>query len=404
MGFSTKANTEAALGNSETGATGSSSTPEQWKEWDEYYFGLIKGEAKQSVRKDGSEVEGKTYKKTTSVGILKAIFDLGTQPQQDSSYDSKCALPEEGEDYSAEEREHMKKFPTNDFVWEDGKRKQTKPERPAQEYVFMYDFPKIMVDWTKHPLEDMQRLGVKPLRVSYNGSFTKGGVTYLGKNLRLTPHWQTKKLSPNNPIMKIASSSRLLKEFEDSSYDLGTLVESACKWEVFLEKRVVDNKTYFQPVIKNHSEITEVDAGDVVVTIEQQIPQCDTEFVGVLMNGGDYPDNVLEVISHRKELMSVLPRSTTFYPNKVKAPDFTLGVSWEESDLCKALTAYLEKNGKDAPKASNTSSPESEVNTQPKKEVVSKASTQAPVTKESVAEKAEEFEGDGYDFDTDVPF
>lgn len=385
MTFSTKANTQQANGVPSAGE-GSSTTPEQWKEWDDYYYGLLSGKEQQATRKDGSVIEGKFFKKANLVGQLKFILDIGTQPQSDSVYDSKVALPQEGEEYSEEELAHMKKFPDNKYFWEDGKRKQSKTERPTQEYVFMFDFGKIMVDWTKHPLPNLQKLGVKPLRVSYNGSFTKNGSIVLGKTLAFKPHYKTKKLSPNNPIMKIANSCGVLQEFESNDYDLGVLVDCACKWEVFLEKREYEGKTYYQTSIKNHSEITEVEAGDVTITREQQIPACPTEFMGILMNGGEYTDEMLELVSNKRELMAVLPRSEKFKPSPIKYPDFELGVDWKESDLCKALESYLAKKGE-----SKTTPPKQEDKQEPKQ----------PVKKEEPKTTNAE---PPMDFDSDIPF
>ena len=389
MGFSTKANTAQANGNT-GGATegGSSTTPEQWDAWNEYYEGLFSGDWKAATRKDGSVIEGKFFKKANLVGKLKFILDIGYQPQADSVYDSKAAAPKDGEEYSSEELEHLKKFPDNAFYWEEGKRKQSKPERPTQEYIFQYDFGKTMVDWTKHPLPNLQRLGLKPLRVSYNGSFSKGKDNIvLGKTLAFKPHYKTKKLSPNNPIMKIAASSGVASSFEQNEYDLGALVDSACKWNVFLEKREYEGKKYYQTVIKNHSEITEVEAGDMVITVEQQIPECPTEFMGILMNGGEYTDEMMENIVHKREMMAVLPRSTTFKPSPIKFPDFELGVSYEGSDLEKALTAYQTKSG-------------SVKQEQPKKEVKKEAAT---VKKEEATPTQEPMEFDE-EMDDTIPF
>ncbi len=356
MSFSTKSTTQPTSSESNT-------SPEQWEAWYDYYYGLFGGTEKQSTRKDGSVIDNQFFKKSNLVGINKGIIDIGTQKQRDSLYDSKCALPEEGEENSAEELAHMEKYKGNYFIWEDGKRKQGKPEQPAQEYVLLFDFPKVMIDWTKHPIEAMHRLGTKPLRVSVNGSFYDHASEkmVLGKRLALKPHWKTKKLSPNNPLMKIAGSCGVAQEFEASEYDLGTLVGAACKWDVTVTTNKEKGRVY-NPDIKNHSEITEVVAGDMTITVEQQIPECNSEFIGILMNEGEYPDDTMEYLSHKNEILNVLPNSVKYQPSPEKYPDFYLGVEWEESDLCKALGEYQKKSGssKTAAKEKATEQPKRE--------------------------------------------
>jgi hypothetical protein len=385
-GFSTKQNNTQVTNN-----TNSTVTDEEWGVWNEYYWGLIDSKETPAKRKSGEVVPNKFVKKTNEVGLLKMIVDCGTQPQPDSEYDSKVEAPEKGsEGLSHEEEVHIQKFTDNYFFWgEDGKRKQGKPERPTQEYVFFYDFPNIMVDWTKHPIEGLHRLGEKPLRVSVNGSFSRDGKVLLGRHLRLEPHFKTNKLSPNNPIFKIAEKSRLGSEFEVSGYDLGVLVDSACKWDLILEKNISNDRMFFNTVIKDPAEITEVKAGNITVTVEQQIPECPTTFMGILMNGGDYPDEALEIISHRRELMTTLPLSKQFQPNAKKFPDFWLGVDWKSSDLCKALEAYTGSQTNSEEPKEEAKQPQGEVNKHPVKE----PTVQVTQHKEPPM-----------DFDDDIPF
>lgn len=359
----------------------------QWEAWNEYYFGLIDQAATPVKNKSGEVVEGKTAKKVTEVGLLKLIVDLGTQPQEDSLYDSKVAPPKEGEELSAEEQAHINKYPNNYFQWVDGKRMQGKPERPTQEYAFFYDFPSIMVDWSKHPIEALHHLGVKPLRVSYNGSFSKGGNIMLGKHLRLNPHWKTGVLSAKNPISKIAEKSGLLSKFEAEEYDLGVLADSACKWELTIERYVNGDRTYFNERIKDPAEITEVKAGSVTISVEQQIPECDVEFMGILLNGMDYTPEMLEMLTHKRELMAVLPQSTSFQPNAQKNPDFFLGVNWEECDLCKALASYTPQQSAQASTEASKPKEDKPVQTPVVEE---KTSSQAPEVQETVSNQVED--------------
>jgi hypothetical protein len=382
-GFSTKQNNTQVPTNN----TNSTVTDEEWGVWNEYYWGLLDSKETPAKRKSGEVVPNKFVKKTNEVGLLKMIVDCGTQPQPDSEYDSKVEAPEKGsEGLSHEEEVHIQKFTDNYFFWgEDGKRKQGKPERPTQEYVFFYDFPNIMVDWTKHPIEGLHRLGEKPLRVSVNGSFSRDGKVLLGRHLRLEPHFKTNKLSPNNPIFKIAEKSRLGSEFEASGYDLGVLVDSACKWDLILEKNISNDRMFFNTVIKDPAEITEVKAGNITVTVEQQIPECSTKFIGLLMNGGEYTDEALEIVSYRKELMTTLPLSKQFQPNAKKFPDFWLGVDWKTSDLCKALEAYT---------SSQSTSHEVEEETKQTQVEVAKPTVTAPTEPKSMEEPPMDFDDD----------
>lgn len=309
-----------------------------WDEWNEYFYSLLDSKEQPFKNKEGVVVEGKFFKKKKAVGVLKMIADVGFQPQIDADYDWKGVAGTD-EEYSDEEKAHCAKFTDNYFRTVDGKRKQFKPVRPTQEYALYYDFPKVMVDWTKHPVEELHKLGNKPLRVCYNGyiKIPSKGVDGFARNLRFAPNWKTNKLSPNNPLCKIASAMGLGEQY-DKEYDLGVLIDGACFFDLFLNKNVKDGRTFYQEDIKNYSEITEMELpnGDIF-TVEQQIPECPSEAVGVLLNGGDYSEDVLNIVRHRKELMAVLPKATNFQPNAVKAPDFYLGANWEDSDLCKAL-------------------------------------------------------------------
>ena len=335
MAFSTKSN------NTQTQPTAS---PEEWKAWSDYYYSLFDVKEEPAKAKDGSVIPNRFVKKTPMVGICKLIVDLGTQPQEDSVYTSKVAPPKSGEELSEEEKEHLKKFPNNYFFWDEkGVRMQGKPENPCQEYAISYDFPNIMVDWTKHPIEKLHKLGVKPLRVSYNSVYVqKGGTITLGRHLRLNPNLRTKQLSPNNPIYKLAYASNVGAQFEQEGYDLGVLVDTACKWDLSVTRVEKDDRTFFYEKIVNPTEITEVHAGNITVTVEQQIPECPTEFMGVLMNDAPeaYTPEMLDIISNRRDLMAVLPRTTTFKPSPIKYPDMVLGVAWEDTALCKALQAH----------------------------------------------------------------
>jgi len=357
---------------------------EQWLEWNEYQHSLIKADEVAVTGKKGVVRKSKTL-----VGILNFIMDVGYQPQSDAQYDTKVAVPAEGEDYSAEELAHIEKYPTNDFIWvtEDNgvrKRKQTAPQRPEQEYVFFFDFPEVMIDYTKHPDEKMHKLGSKPLRVSYNGRFGKIGSLVFNRTLPFSIDYKTKTLSTKNPIYKIADKMNVAQEFEKSGYDLGTLAGKACKWTVISEKNVNGDKTYFNTTIKDAAKIEEVSAAGITITVAQQIPACDVEFVGIHFNGESYDPDSIEYIKNRKELIEVAQRAVSFKPSPVNHPDFVIGVDFKDSGLAKALGVVT-----DTPKAESSPAPAKDV---------AQGTTKAPEASKSTPPV-------GMDsFDPDVPF
>lgn len=337
---------------------GSKVSSEEWKEWFSYMHELIGDEELPVSGKKNSFSRSKSY-----VGILNFIMDVGFQPQPDAQYDTKCALPEGDEKYSAEEIAHLDKYPTNDFVWveKDGKRtrKQTAKSKPEQEYVFMFDFPEIIVDYTKHPIEDLHSLGQKPLRVSYNGKFKKDGMTTFATRLPFRLDYKKgNTLSEKNPIYKIAAKMGVCKDFVSSGYDLGFLAGGACKWTVVSERRTVDDKTYFNTKIKDAAAIETVTAGSITITREQQIPECDVPFVGIMFDADDYDRDTIEYVKKRPEIMAVVQRATSFKPSPDKFPDFVLGKDFADSKLSVALgTATAATEEKTAKAETPTSEP-----------------------------------------------
>lgn len=357
---------------------------EQWQEWNNYYWSLFDAKESPATNREGAVREGVVQKRKKYVGILKGIVDIGFQPQQDSSYEWK-GVAGKGDELSDEEKAHVTKYPDNYFKDVDGKRMQFKPTRPTQEFALYFDTPKVMVDWTKHPIEALHSLGQKPLRVCYNGfvNIPSRGIKDLGKHLRFNPNWQTKKLSPNNPLMKIATSLNVASEYQGSDYDIGVFAEQACNLTLVIDK---SKDRFFTVKIIDHSEISDIEVGDNTVTREQQIPECPSEFFGVLMNGGSYTEDVLKWVSNREELQFALPRSTTFQPNAVKNPDFFLGADWSTSDLCKALGEGFGQER--SPQGSSDTKPE-----------------QKPVKKEEPKqEEPSGMEDEGLDWDDSVPF
>lgn len=356
------------------GNGGNDVSQEQWQAWNEYQWSLFKVNEVPAKTNKGAVIDNTFSKMVTQVGIANFFLDCGLQPQPDSDYDSKLdAGTEDGEKghgvenmpegYSEAEKAHVRKYPDNYFRTVDGKRKQFKPERPTQEVYVAFDFPNIMVDWTKHPLESYHKLGKKPLRVSFNGYYArrngKKEIVWegFGKSLRFNPNWQTGKLSPNNPIQKLANNMDKGDEFENSGYDFDRLLGGALNgtFEVRCKRDDEGNLTRVFPAqLKSTARIVDLDIPSVgTVTREQQIPECDIVPVSVMLNQETFDPQILEIISNKRELKAVLPKATSFQPNAVKAPDFWLGTKWEDTNLCKALGGFGGDNtSNNAPQAS----------------------------------------------------
>lgn len=313
-------------------------TEDQWKAWEEYQNSLLGVDEEPVTGKSG------VYQRSKSaVGILNFIMDMGYQPQSDGQYDTKVAIPTGDEEYSPEEIEYKQKYPNADFIWvqENGhrKRKQTSPNNPQQEYAFFFDFPEIMVDWTKHPDERMHKLGQKPLRVSYNGRFGKTGSLVFQRTLNFSPDRKTKTLSSKNAIAKIADKLGVSKAFEQSGYDFGVLAGKACKWTLIRERRVSGDKQFINWSIKDPVKVEEINVAGTKITVEQQIPKTDVGFVGVHFDApaDSYTEDTLEYVQTRKELLEVVSRAKAFKPSPEKYPDFVLGKDFKDSGLAIAL-------------------------------------------------------------------
>lgn len=314
-----------------------------WKEWNDYYYSLLGVEEKPSRNGDGVVKEGFFNKTKSLVGIANVFVDCGFQQQQDAEYDSDEALPEEGEEFSKEELAVMEKWPSNTYKWKDGKvggkRVKVVPKQPAQEYAIFFDFPKIVIDWTKHPIEALHSLGEKPLRVSMNGYLKFKGFEGFGRRLAFDPNYKTKKISTKSPLYKLASNMDVVEEYIQS-YNLAALAGKAVKFDVVMERNHYNDRDYFNTVIKNHSKITEVEAGDTTITVEQQIPQCDITPQAIPLNlkeGQTFDEAALGTVKHDKGLKAVLPAMVSWKPSPKNHPDFVKGIEFKDTDLYKAL-------------------------------------------------------------------
>lgn len=359
---------QAEIGNSSGSTEGNKVDPSLWAEWNKYKFSAFE---EATIDKGG-----RLIKSAPTVGIVKLLVDMGFQPQLDGEFDVKSGItsPAVGvNENTPEEIEYMEQFPSSYFKWaEDFKtkkiiRKQCSPRKPEHEIGIYVDFPDVMLDMSKHPYSTSTEPDMKPLRVFINGMF-KGVHTPIRTAAKRDGSY------PDNTIYRIIKAAGKEQEFL-KDFDIGLLADAACKFE--LSMTLTEEGGCYEKAIKP-SKITEVKAGNVVVTVEEQIPETDVPFIGILMNGGDYSESNLSVL--RYDIKQILKKSVKFYPNKDKNPDFSKGMDYLDSDLGKALEALEETTKNSTP---------------------SEASTPAhKVVKEDVQESPEE-----KDFDEDdIPF
>lgn len=376
-------------------SSGNDVSSDQWGAWNEYYYNLLNVDEKPSTNGEGIVKQGYFNKTKNLVGIANVFVDCGLQEQKDSEYDSKEALPAEGEENSAEELAVMAKYPSNYYKWVEGKRKKVIPNKPTQEYCIMFDFPSVMVDWTKHPMENLHSLGKKPLRVSYNGFSFFGGVKGFSRRLPFDPDYKTKLLSTKTPLYKMAAAMGVEDVYTNSGYNLSTLGGKACKFDVVISRNTKDGKSYYNTDIRNMSKIVAIEAGEIQVSVEQQIPKCDIEPQAILLNlpeGKSYNEAALGSVKYDKGLRAVLPHMKSFKPSPEKFPDFVLGVDWNETGLSKVLDWGNTAPQQQPEKTSTPTDTNTSVESKPSEKV-----TEKPVTKVNPMEPP-------IDFEDDIPF
>lgn len=337
-GFSKKVKQES--GNGGAGAI----SGEAWDAWNSYSQWDILDVTPQTLP-NGSEL-----KEMQVIGVLNFISELGSQPQDDASMKSTLTLPEEGEDYSQEEIDEMKKYPSNYFKWvdeyKDGKklnvRKKFWPKNPEEELIFAVDFPELMVDYGKHPANDTENVEMKPLRIDYNDHDFKDR-TKLGRHITNEVNYKTGKFSDKDIKYKITSACGNLEEYQNDQHDLSHLVQATCYWTVKMTKKVTDKGTYYNTKIVDPAPIQDIKArGKVVATVAEQLEdaKCDVPFCGILMNEGEYPEENLRQM--RKMWIDLAQQATTFDRNvdSNREGEWICGVGYEGSDLQKALEKF----------------------------------------------------------------
>jgi len=361
MSFSLKVSDVAKNENS----FGKDIDPSEWSEWNDYLYDLV--DAEEILDEKNNLVKTKTVG-----GIVNLIVEAGKQ-ENIQKFDSKKALPAEGEENSSEELEVIERFPNNYFEWEkDDKGKISRKHCWPQylpEVLIAVDLPEIMVDYNKHPASDEEGEKLTPLRVSLNEKF-RGEIS---RHIILRVD-KDGKMNDKNMLYKIAKASGKLQEFIDSKYDIGVIAGAKCNWDLIYSKsQGKEDIVYHNIALRDPSKIEDmVHKGKVLASREEQLAdiKCDVPFTGILLNGGDYPEDTL--LHLRSEYINCLKK----------------GEGWEDTGLCKALTArteaFKEKMKQEKGEGGNTS-------------------TETPASSEDTSsdESIDSFDENG--FDDDIP-
>ena len=337
-----------------TSSTGGNGGNIDYEGKNNYIFDMIDAEVTKNKR-------GDDVKEFSALGVLNYMMTLGLHEQGVAEYDTKCALPAEGEENSQEEIEYMEKFKGAFFKWveKDGKqiRKQCRNRQPEEELVLAFDFPSIMVEHDKFSAEGSDGIGTKPLRISWNGWFNP--YKQFNTHVRNQINYKTKEMSDSNPLYKIAKAGGVLDEYIKSGYNYGVLAECVVNLDVVVEKSIYNGKTYLNYAVRNPSKVEDIKfKGKVMASKEEQLEEAktDVEFVGIEFDSRDEQGNLIsydidDLKQIRKEWKIAASRAVSYKPSPVNYPDFVKGCNWEESSLYKALEA----NGlllNDAPQAS----------------------------------------------------
>lgn len=271
------------------------------KEWNKYVASCFN--AKENDRGDG-----KTRKQKTLIGIVNFVFDMGLPPADKGRYDTKCALPKEGEKYSQEEEAYKEKYPKADFIWDEvwdkkkeayvRKRLQTSPQFSQQEYGICVDFPSWLVDYSKHPNSTETEPQIRPYRISLNGVNNLGNVD---RHIKFQTN-RAGTISDNNIVYKICAAAGREQELIESDFDIGTIAEAVCNFKVTCDTQEKEDNFYLNTSATTPSTIEDIEMpDDSIYTAEQQIKKAlDVEglapFVGILLDMEEYTDEMLSMV------------------------------------------------------------------------------------------------------------
>ena len=416
VGFTRKAKQTQTGGNSDFDA-------EAYQAWNEHIHA-------QHPAKKGVEKGTKNIKTKTMIGVVNYIQDLGFPPAEDNKWKVKedHVAPSQDEEYSQYELDYIEEFKSKgqqvDFVWDKEwddtkkqmvtKRKQTSPADNAQEYGVCVDFPQWPVNFALHPnAPEGSKDNWKPMRVSLNGKFRQD----IQRPIVFETNWKSGEISDKNLLRKIAIAASLDEELVASEWDIGTLAEATCNFKVKSDLNITDDgKCFFTASASTPSAIEEVELPDeTMFTVDAQIKgamsKCElAPFTGILldMDMEDYTDELLQMLhstgtahafNKRMELSEETTKSGTTKEGKYW--EFSKGVDYKTTNLCKAYTKWLAKqdkkntNSKAAGGASKSEESKAQSKPPPKKEEAKKP------TPEPTPSNPEEEE---FEFDDDIPF
>ena len=390
MTFSRKANAGAAAqtgGNEQTSAS-----KEDWNAWNQYQFDCFNAKVKELPN-------GKKRKEKTLIGKVNFIMDLGYPKAADSEWDTKCALPSDGENYSQEELDWKAKNPTHDFIWtkqyneaikgSETVRKQTSPSFPQQEYGVAVDFPQVLIDYSRMPNSKSDTPLLRPYRISLNNTFNRTvqrPITFDGSY---------KPVSDKNILHKVCVAAGSLKELVDSGYDIGVVAEAVCNFNVRMDLSENGEAIYLNDAVSKPSSIEDLEMPDEsVYTAEAQISKVmDKEgiapFTGILLDMTEFTDTMFSMVGEDKfGYLKRAKTSATFLIEGVskktnKEYSFEKGINFDETNFAKELA---KRSG--------------EKTEQPKQEVKKEAAT---VKKEEATPTQEPMEFDE-EMDDTIPF
>lgn len=238
--------------------------------------------------------------RTTLVGIVSGIVDLGIQEQEDAE------IKFEG-DADAEAAE-IEKFPSTYF--KDGIDEVTKKparfkcfkQKPIQSVAVAVDFPDIIVDKGQFYGES----NPQPLRLWLGGQFFIQGVgMVIGRPIPLKNDTSTGKWSfrKNHIFHKMAVAAKLIKADEPFvSRDIDQLLGKAFQFDC-------------QVYIKNGKYYTEYIKFNGGVARGQAVPELPFDPFVVEFNGNLTPENMLNLRNH---VINTIKRANNYAGSKIQ--------------------------------------------------------------------------------------
>lgn len=238
--------------------------------------------------------------RTTLVGIVSGIVDLGIQEQEDAE------IKFDG-DADAEAAE-IEKFPNTYF--KDGIDEVTKKQvrlkcfsqKPIQSVAVAVDFPDIIVDKGQFYGES----NPQPLRLWLGGQFFIQGVgMVIGRPIPLKNDTSTGKWSfrKNHIFHKMAVAAKLIKADEPFvSRDIDQLLGKAMQFEV-------------QVYIKNSKYYTEYIKFAGGVARGQAVPELPFDPFAIEFNGNLTPENMLNLRNH---VINTIKRANNYEGSKIQ--------------------------------------------------------------------------------------